>query len=109
MIVASRLGFIVVKPEGCTWKQLSLSFLSKSQTIYPAVMRPLGCARHVIQYWYADGYIPAEYNVYGESADIVSRLPPSSAIDTVVNEFVTTNLGVASTVLLADVLAAAER
>ncbi len=52
---------------------------------------------------------PAEYNIYGESAGITSRLPPSSAIDTVVNEFVTTNLGVASTVLLGDVLAAAER
>ena len=57
----------------------------------------------------ADGLIAAEYNVYGESANIVSRLPPSSSIDTVVNEFVTTNLGVASTVLLADLLAAAER
>lgn len=51
----------------------------------------------------------AGFNVYGEAANIISRLPPSSAIDTVVNEFVTTNLGVASTVLLADVLAAAER
>lgn len=57
----------------------------------------------------ADPAMTAEYNIYGESAGITSRLPPSSAIDTVVNEFVTTNLGVASTVLLADVLAAAER
>ena len=57
----------------------------------------------------ADPAMTAEYNIYGEAADIISRLPPSSAIDTVVNEFVTTNLGVASTVLLADVLSAAER
>ena len=57
----------------------------------------------------ANPAIAAEYNIYGEAAGITSRLPPSSAIDTVVNEFMTTNLGVASTVLLADVLAAAER
>ncbi len=49
------------------------------------------------------------FNVFGEVKGHSSHLTPNSVIDSVVNECVSANLGVASTILLADVLTTAER
>ena len=47
--------------------------------------------------------------MFGEIKGQSSHLTPNSVVDSVVNECVSANLGVASTILLADVLTTAER
>jgi hypothetical protein len=75
------------------------------------VMSQFGCRacalyalKECLIFWYFAGF-----NVFGELKGHSSHLTPSSVIDSVVNEFVSANLGVASTILLADVLTIAER
>jgi hypothetical protein len=57
----------------------------------------------------ADNEVLEGFNVFGEVKGHSSHLTPNSVIDSVVNECVSANLGVASTILLADVLTTAER
>ena len=57
----------------------------------------------------ACGAFCAGFNIFGELKGQPSRLSPTSAVDTVVSEKAAAGLGVASTMLLAEVLSSANR
>ena len=102
------------KPDETSPERESLPAHSKAQIfldafILPVYLMRVACCIYINQGRLENWHVCTGFNVFGELKGQHSRLSPTSVMDAVVGEKVAAGLGVASTLLLAEVLQSAMR